>query len=102
MALHAARAIRQKHQKAEKAEKASSSSSSSTSQNMLDSEFVSPEQRKQLEEAFEAADKNGDGVLTVDEYHDIFLSHGLSIGEFYVYYLVFVAGFSPCCGKYSN
>lgn len=65
MALHAARAIRQKH----KAESV-----------LLDNE-ISPEQRKVLEEAFEAADKNGDGILSADEYHEIFQSHGLSIGR---------------------
>jgi len=40
---------------------------------------ISPEQRKCLETAFEAADKNGDGVLSVDEYYDIFQAHGLTI-----------------------
>jgi Ca2+-binding EF-hand superfamily protein len=33
-----------------------------------------------LEEAFEAADKNGDGILSADEYLEIFQSHGLTIG----------------------
>ena len=64
MSIHAARAIRQRH----KAES-----------DILDYEF-SPEQRKILEDAFEAADKNGDGILSVDEYHEIFQSHGLTIG----------------------
>ena len=65
MALHAARVIRQRH----KAES-----------EMLESE-ISSEQRKILEEAFEAADKNGDGVLSADEYYDIFQTHGLTIGK---------------------
>ena len=65
MALHAARAIRMRH----KAEA-----------DILDTDLTS-EQRKLLEEAFEAADKNGDGVLSVDEYAEIFQSHGLSIGK---------------------
>ncbi len=43
---------------------------------------LSPEQRKVLEDAFEAADKNGDGILSADEYFDIFQSHGLTIGRF--------------------
>jgi hypothetical protein len=43
---------------------------------------LSPEQRKVLEDAFEAADKNGDGILSADEYFDIFQSHGLTIGKF--------------------
>ena len=40
-----------------------------------------PEQRKLLEDAFEAADKNGDGILSADEYLEIFQSHGLTIGK---------------------
>ena len=47
---------------------------------MLDND-VSPEQRKCLETAFEAADKNGDGILSADEYYEIFQTHGLSIGK---------------------
>ena len=47
---------------------------------MLDND-ISPEQRKCLETAFEAADKNGDGILSADEYFDIFQTHGLSIGK---------------------
>ena len=47
---------------------------------MLESE-ISPEQRKCLESAFEAADKNGDGILSADEYYEIFQTHGLSIGK---------------------
>jgi Ca2+-binding EF-hand superfamily protein len=65
MACHAARVIRQRH----KAE-----------HDMLDTE-LSTEQRKVLEDAFGAADKNGDGVLSADEYYDIFQSHGLTIGK---------------------
>ena len=47
---------------------------------MLDND-ISAEQRKCLETAFEAADKNGDGILSADEYFDIFQTHGLSIGK---------------------
>ena len=47
---------------------------------MLDNE-ISPEQRKCLETAFEAADKNGDGILSADEYYEIFQTHGLTIGK---------------------
>ena len=65
MALHAARVLRQRH-------KAESEG--------LETE-ISNEQRKVLEEAFEAADKNGDGILSADEYYDIFQTHGLSIGK---------------------
>ena len=65
MALHAARAIRQRH----KAES-----------EILESD-ISPEQKRVLVEAFEAADKNGDGILSADEYYEIFQSHGLTIGE---------------------
>ena len=65
MALHAARVIRQRHK--------------------ADSDHIetdiSPEQRKNLEDAFEAADKNGDGVLSADEYYEIFQTHGLTIGR---------------------
>lgn len=65
MALHAARVIRQRHK--------------------ADSEAIetdiSPEQRKNLEDAFEAADKNGDGVLSADEYYEIFQTHGLTIDK---------------------
>lgn len=63
MACHAARVLRQRH----KAEA-----------DMLDND-ISPEQRKCLETAFEAADKNGDGILSADEYYEIFQTHGLSI-----------------------
>ena len=66
MALHAARAIRQKHK----------GNGSDQPENQ-----ISPEQRKMLGEAFEAADKNGDGVLSAEEYHEIFQSHGLTIGR---------------------
>lgn len=65
MACHAARVLRQRH----KAEA-----------DMLESD-ISPEQRKCLESAFEAADKNGDGILSADEYYEIFQTHGLSIGK---------------------
>ena len=65
MACHAARVLRQRH----KAEA-----------DMLETE-ISPEQRKCLESAFEAADKNGDGILSADEYYEIFQTHGLSIGK---------------------
>ena len=65
MACHAARVLRQRH----KAEA-----------DMLDND-ISPEQRKCLESAFEAADKNGDGILSADEYYEIFQTHGLSIGK---------------------
>ena len=78
MACHAARMVRQK-QKAE-------SSGIETD--------ISPEQRKCLETAFEAADKNGDGILSVDEYYDIFQAHGLTIGMYtstkYTYYVYIV------------
>ena len=65
MACHAARVIRQRH-------KADSGTSECE---------ISPEQRKCLETAFEAADKNGDGILSVDEYYEIFQAHGLTIGK---------------------
>ena len=65
MACHAARVIRQRH----KAESGTSECE------------ISPEQRKCLETAFEAADKNGDGILSVDEYYEIFQAHGLTIGK---------------------
>jgi len=65
MALHAARVIRQRHK---------------AKHNLMDTD-LSPEQRKVLEEAFGAADKNGDGVLSADEYIEIFQSHGLTIGK---------------------
>ncbi len=65
MACHAARVLRQRH----KAEA-----------EMLEFE-LSAEQRKCLESAFEAADKNGDGILSADEYYEIFQTHGLSIGK---------------------
>ena len=56
---------------------------------------LSPEQRKVLEDAFEAADKNGDGILSADEYFDIFQSHGLTIGRFsavYEFIILFSCG----------
>ena len=56
---------------------------------------LSPEQRKVLEDAFEAADKNGDGILSADEYFDIFQSHGLTIGRFsavYEFLILFSCG----------
>ena len=65
MACHAARVLRQRH----KAEVDGSESD------------ISPEQRKCLESAFEAADKNGDGILSADEYYEIFQTHGLTIGK---------------------
>ena len=77
MALHAARAIRQKHQKV-----AAEAASASSSTELLDAAEITPEQRKALEEAFEAADKNGDGILSADEYYEIFLAHGLTIGNY--------------------
>ena len=43
--------------------------------------FVICQAKVELREAFEAADKNGDGILSADEYHDIFQSHGLAIGK---------------------
>ena len=64
MALHAARAIRRNKGSGESA--------------LLE---MRPEQKKALMEAFEAADKNGDGILSADEYFEIFQSHGLTIGE---------------------
>ena len=67
MALHAARVIRQRH----KADEEPPSD-------------ITPGQRKNLEDAFEAADKNGDGVLTADEYFEIFQTHGLTIGKHYL------------------
>ena len=68
MALHAARVIRQRH----KADEEPPSD-------------ITPGQRKNLEDAFEAADKNGDGVLTADEYFEIFQTHGLTIGKHYLF-----------------
>ena len=44
-------------------------------------DFVICQAKIELREAFEAADKNGDGILSADEYHDIFQSHGLAIGK---------------------
>ena len=76
MACHAARVLRQRH----KAEA-----------DMLEND-ISPEQRKCLESAFEAADKNGDGILSADEYYEIFQTHGLSIGKILL---------SRCLGKIS-
>ena len=73
MALHAARVIRQRH----KAEA-----------DMMDSD-ISPEQRKNLEDAFEATDKNGDGILSAEEYYDIFQTHGLTIGKYIKQYTFF-------------
>jgi len=70
MALHAARVIRKRHK----------------AENELLETDLSPEQRKVLEEAFGAADKNGDGVLTADEYSEIFQSHGLSIGIIKIFF----------------
>ena len=66
--MQAARVLRKRH----KAEAA-----------MLESETgeISPEQRKCLESAFEAADTDGDGILSADEYYEIFQTHGLSIGK---------------------
>ena len=68
MALHAARIIRQRN-KAADAE-------------LADSDNISSEQRKNLEDAFQTADKNGDGVLSADEYYEIFQAHGLTIGKY--------------------
>ena len=67
MALHAARIIRQRNKAAEA--------------QLMDSD-ISSEQRRNLEEAFEAADKDGDGVLSADEYYEIFQTHGLTIGTY--------------------
>ena len=66
--MQAARVLRKRH----KAEAA-----------MLESETgeISPEQRKCLESAFEAADTDGDGILSADEYYEIFQTHGFSIGK---------------------
>ena len=69
MACHAARVLRQRH-KAEANDTCGDSD-------------ISPEQRKCLESAFEAADKNGDGILSADEYYEIFQTHGLTIGKTY-------------------
>jgi len=69
MALHAARVIRQRHK---------ADSDSSPIENAAD---ISSEQRKILEDAFEAADKNGDGILSAEEYYDIFQTHGLTIDK---------------------
>ena len=44
-------------------------------------DFVICQAKIELREAFEAADKNGDGILSADEYHEIFQSHGLAIGK---------------------
>ena len=68
MALHAARVIRQRHK---------------ADAEQIETD-ISPEQRKNLEDAFEAADKNGDGVLSADEYYEIFQTHGLTIGRYKV------------------
>jgi len=64
MAVHAARVIRQRHK-----------------DDGLLTTSLSPENRKILEEAFEAADTNGDGIVSADEYLKLFQSHGLSIGK---------------------
>ena len=64
MACHAARVLRQRHK----------------ADGDIESD-ISPEQRKCLESAFEAADKNGDGILSADEYYEIFQTHGLTIGK---------------------
>ena len=45
---------------------------------------ISPEQRSNLEVAFEAADKNGDGILSADEYYELFQTHGLTIGTYLI------------------
>ena len=67
--MHAARVLRQRHKQAAEAGALQEDGS------------LCAEQRRALEEAFEAADKNGDGVLSAEEYHEIFAAHGLSIGE---------------------
>ena len=35
-----------------------------------------------IEEMWSFADKNGDGVLSADEYYEIFQTHGLTIGNY--------------------
>ena len=67
--MHAARVLRQRHKQAAEAGA------------LLDDGSLCAEQRRALEEAFDEADKNGDGVLSAEEYHEIFAAHGLSIGE---------------------
>ena len=47
---------------------------------MLDND-ISPRQQKCLESAFEATDKNGNSILSADEYYEIFQNQGLSIGK---------------------
>ena len=37
------------------------------------------QKREQLTEAFRRADKNGDGRLSVDEIHGIYLNHGIEV-----------------------
>ena len=66
MALHAARAIRQRR-----------------ASELVESD-ISPEQRRNLEMAFEAADKNVDGILSADEYYELFQIHGLTIGTYLI------------------
>ena len=84
MALHAARVIRQRH-------KADS--------DHIESD-ISPEQRKNLEDAFEAADKNGDGVLSADEYYEIFQTHGLTIGRDLCSFCYVLNGINFVCQKF--
>ena len=67
--MQAARVLRQRHKQAAEAGALQEDGS------------LCAEQRRALEEAFAAADKNGDGVLSAEEYHEIFAAHGLSIGE---------------------
>ena len=68
--MHAARVLRQRHKQA-----------AAEAGALQEDGSLCAEQRKALEEAFDAADKNGDGVLSAEEYHEIFAAHGLSIGE---------------------
>ena len=68
--MHAARVLRQRHKQA-----------AAEAGALQEDGSLCAEQRKALEEAFDAADKNGDGVLSAEEYYEIFAAHGLSIGE---------------------
>ena len=89
--MHAARVLRQRHKQAAEAGALQEDGS------------LCAEQRRALEEAFEAADKNGDGVLSAEEYHEIFAAHGLSIGEPYrIFHVVLKYVMGVREGEYKN